>query len=65
MAKYHISNNQELHNGMQKIYYQGDMVWSTEYDQRKIYNKKTDAKSELYDFGGEIVKETINKEKSK
>jgi hypothetical protein len=57
MAKYHIRHTQELHNGAQTIYYQGDKVWSTEYDQRKIYNKKIDTKSELYDFGGEIVKE--------
>lgn len=57
MAKYHIRHTQELHNGPQTIYYQGDNVWTTEYENRKIYPKKADAKSEIYDFGGEIIKD--------
>jgi|694.fasta_scaffold152680_3 hypothetical protein len=60
MAKYYIRHVQELHNGPQTIYYQGNNVWTTEYEQKKSYAKKADAKLEIYDFGGEIVKDNLS-----
>jgi len=59
MAKYHIQSKQELNTGLRVIYYQGDNTWTTEHEHRKIYGKKKDATTELYDFGGEVVKDVI------
>jgi len=59
MPKYHIQHTQNLYNmGLKSIFYVGNMQWTTEYEHRKIYNKKVDANKELYDFGGIVVKDS-------
>lgn len=59
MAKYRIEHIQEFNNGSKLIYYQGNNQWTTEYDHRKVYDKKADATAELYDFGGKVVKDDV------
>jgi len=59
MAKYHIQNTQYLNDNLKIIYYQGNNHWTTEHEHRKIYNKKADATAELYDFGGNVVKDSV------
>ena len=58
MAKYHIQHKQEIGGSPKTIFYQGDMRWTTVHEHRKIYNKKADATSELYDLGGTVVKDS-------
>ena len=58
MAKYHIQHIQENLGLDKTIFYQGNNRWTTEYEHRKVYDRKADATAELYDFGGKVIKDT-------
>jgi hypothetical protein len=58
MAKYHIEHLQRIGDCLTVVYYQGNNCWTTEHENRKIYDKKTTATAELYDFGGKVVKDS-------
>ena len=58
MAKYHIQHTQEIAGENKIIFYQGDRRWTTEHEHRKVYDRKADATAELYDFGGQLIKDT-------
>ena len=55
MAKYHIEKEQNIQDKTEKIFYEGDYHWTTEYPDRKTYTRKADATADLYGFGGTIV----------
>ena len=60
--KYHIQHAQSFDptsNKLKIVYYQGDNIWTTEHEHRKIYTKKADATSELYDFGGKVIRDSL------
>jgi hypothetical protein len=57
MAKYRIQHTQDYGRGPTIVFYQGNNHWTTEYEHRKIYDKKADATIELYEFGGTVVKD--------
>ena len=59
MPNYYIKNTQDLNGEVKNIFYLGDRAWTTEYEHRKIYNKKADANKELTDFGGVVVKDSV------
>lgn len=58
MAKYHIQNVQNISGVDRIIFYQGNKHWTTEYEHRKVYPIKAAAESEIYDFGGMLVKDS-------
>ena len=53
---YFIKKVQSIQGNQQIIYYQGDKRWSTNFNDRKLYSLKKDATTELYEFGGSVVK---------
>ena len=53
---YFIKKVQSIQGNRQIIYYQGNYHWSTNFDDRKLYSLKVEATTELYDFGGSVVK---------
>ena len=53
---YFIKKVQSIQGTRQIIYYQGDKRWSTNFDDRKLYSLKVEATTELYEFGGSVVK---------
>jgi hypothetical protein len=53
---YFIKKLQSIQGNQQIIYYQGDKRWSTNFDDRKLYSLKSEATTELYGFGGSVVK---------
>ena len=52
---YFIKKVQSIQKQSKTIYYQGNYNWSTNFDDRKIYQYKKDATADLYDFGGSVV----------
>ena len=53
---YFIKKVQSIQGNQQIIYYQGDKRWTTNFDDRKLYSLKGEATTELYEFGGSVVK---------
>ena len=54
---FHIQKTQKIQGVDKTIYFQGNYNWSTNYDDRKIYESEEQATSEIYDFGGTVVSE--------
>jgi hypothetical protein len=54
---YHIEKSQQIQDKTDTIFYEGDHRWSTVFEERKIYQYKKDATSDLYGFGGTVVSE--------
>lgn len=52
---YHIEKEQIIQNQNKEIFYEGNHTWTTEYQNRKVYNTQEEATTELYEFGGEVV----------
>ena len=53
---YFIKKVQSIQGNQQIIYYQGEQRWTTIFDDRKLYNERDNATTELYEFGGSVVK---------
>ena len=43
--------------GGTKVYYQGNLKWTDQYSDRKVYNTNEDAQEDLYQFAGTVVTE--------
>jgi len=56
---YHITKTQKIQDTINIIYYQGSHSWTTVYEDRKVYRLKREATADLYEFGGEVVKDII------
>ena len=40
-----------------RIYYQGNLKWTENFSERKVFNTKADAQEEQYQFAGTVVEE--------
>lgn len=56
---YYIKKEQKIQDKTQTIYYQGDMSWTTNFDDKKLFNLKKEATAELYNFGGKVIKNDV------
>jgi hypothetical protein len=52
---YHIEKSQQIQDKTDTIFYEGDLRWTTVFDDRKTYINETDATADLYGFGGIVV----------
>jgi|TARA_Y100000052_G_C2932653_1_gene75406 hypothetical protein len=44
-------------NDRKTIYYQGNLKWTENFSDRKVFNTKADAQEEQYQFAGAVVEE--------
>jgi hypothetical protein len=54
---FYIQKDQNIQGTITSIFYEGDYRWSTEYEDRKVYNTQEEATTELYEFGGIVMNE--------
>ena len=52
---YRIQKKENIQGQTKEIYYEGNHTWTTEYQNRKVYNTQEEATTDLYEFGGEVV----------
>ena len=52
---YRIQKTENIQGQLKEIYYEGNHTWTTEYQNRKVYETQEEATTDLYEFGGEVV----------
>jgi hypothetical protein len=52
---YRIQKSENIQGQLKEILYEGNHTWTTEYQNRKVYETQEEATTELYEFGGEVV----------
>jgi hypothetical protein len=54
---HHIKKEKNIQGRVETIYYQGELRWTTVFEDRKVYESEGDATAALYHFGGDVVSE--------
>ena len=56
---YRIQKTENIQGQLKEIYYEGDYRWNTDFDVRKLYETLTEARADLYSFGGEVSADVV------